>query len=219
MTTTTATRQPALAEVQHAEANAAALHAGLVRPTYMPRATMTRLWQHFTRRLEAARRANAGTMAQLAIVQECQAALQAIAQLEGRDLATLCERDTMIARTGYQPALAAAADAIIAAHPLLASAFAAIAEEDAERAALIEAGAARQRAEAEHRAPAEILTRLRASNIALGVDAAGNLTAPSGAILDSADREQIARFKPGLVALLKAEAEAAAEAARPAVIA
>ena len=219
MTTDTLTRQPSPREVQQAAAAAGAMFKSLSGLEMMPKATLKRIWQHFDRHVAMMTRAQATTTEQLALVQQAQAAMQAVVQLPARDLRTLYEADTMIQRCGYQADLAEAAKAIIAAHPLLGPLAAEIEAEEKAADECRQATETHLRTMRDAAAPGEILADLRAQGIALDVDESGNLTAPRGAQIGPADLDRIARFKHALVALIRAEAEAAAEAAKPVVIA
>lgn len=206
-------------EVQHAEATATATFRKMMADQWIPKATLKRLWVYHAVKLQAARAADADASAQLALIQQAQAALQAVAQLPPRDLAVLFDRDTMIERTGYRPDVAEAADAIMAAHALLGPIFAAMAEADAVVSARVAAANARASRAAAEAWPGQLLAAMRERGIALDVDRLGNITAPRNAALTDSDRETIAYLKPALVALIRAEAEAAAEAAKPVVLA
>jgi hypothetical protein len=104
-------------------------------------------------------------------------------------------------------------------HPELHSILIEAQTAQSQRAARLAAIEAQTQAARDAKAPAELLIRLRAAGIELDLDRAGHITAPAGAVLTAEDRAQIARHKPGVMALLKAETAAAAEAARPLVIA
>lgn len=108
---------------------------------------------------------------------------------------------------------------VMASHPALA-------EYQAERDALAAAAAERQRhgteraaAEARRVRPSVVLGEIRATGAVLALDEQGNIIAPAGSTLSAYLLAELRDHKPAIVAILKAEAEAAAEAARPVVLA
>lgn len=119
----------------------------------------------------------------------------------------------------YAVRVSALEGALAKHHPDVWGALLKAREMQAARAVAHDAAQAASRAEAVRRAPAELLARLVNAGVALDVDRAGSIVAPAGASLTAMDREQLARFKPEVVGLLKVAATARADAARPVVIA
>jgi hypothetical protein len=206
-------------DIARTERQISALAHNLAGTIGMPAATIRRVHAHFSSAIFDAKRHGADLPAQMAILEEAQAALQSFAQMPMEQRAPLWERDTMYRRHGYDPAAVKAAERVIAEHPLLAPIFARIAAEDEAAAELQRAAEEQRQRDAEKAAPGEILATLRARGIHLAIDEDGALIAPRGSEIGAEERMRIVRYKAGIVAQLQAEAEAEAEAARPLVIA
>jgi hypothetical protein len=80
-------------------------------------------------------------------------------------------------------------------------------------------GIARSIAESERIRPSVVLGEVRATGAVLSLDAKGNIIAPAATVLADALLAELRVHKTAIVDILQAEAEAAAEAARPLVLA
>jgi hypothetical protein len=140
--------------------------------------------------------------------------LEGFSRLEPGHFHALMDREK-----AWTPAIAEREAAAYGSVPDLAEYRAALLAGRAEHTARIRAAEQAAREAADRAAPREIVDRLRSAGTPLDVDGTGRITAPAGNQVSAHDREQIVRFKNEIVAVLRADAAAAAEAAKPLILA
>jgi hypothetical protein len=176
-------------------------------------------WQHH---VNAARHASPAD--RLRIARRAAAVMDAFGSLPWMHAAALA--------VGYQPQAAAAMNGTqisarvrqdrreaMASHPVLAAfqqELDTIAAATAER---VQHGIDRSIEESTRIRPAVVLAEIRATGAVLNLDTRGSITAPAGTVLADALLAELRVHKTAIVDILRGEAAAAAEAARPQVLA
>jgi hypothetical protein len=194
-------------QVRHHRSLAADAHARLTGVRPMPAKLVAAAWRHFEarfQRVDASDRA-----AQIQVAMAAAEAMRAFASLSYNTRLKIEMAETQIERTGYVPSVAAEAEAALADHPVLGPLKAELDREATEWAAEAARREAVNQAAAAARFPAILLERLRRSGLHLALDAKSRLATSANQTIGAADRQQIIDNHDELVALLKAEAEAA----------
>lgn len=192
------------------QAATAAWHAAQRLPN-APRGTIDAAWQVFVAQTRAAAPAE-----HMAIAIEAEKLMRGFRELAPKHLDALTEFETQ--PQGYQPHRVISADHAWNSHPILAAFHAAQQAAQTERDAQ-QADTAKLRAQqADRDAPRMFLMSLRSRGLDIGLtDDGKHVTLPpaQATTLLPSELETVKQHKAGLVAVLKAEAEAA----RPVVLA
>jgi len=154
-------------------------------------------------------------VAKLRIALLARAALSALGALNSTQLRALAQHPEFGVHDPHAGLVQCrtAARAAMETQPALAALGAEMNRIAAEHEAVTARVAAMNNAECERKRPAVLLAKLRADGVGLQLEGK-RLTVPAQARLSDADRAAVVELKASLVALLKAEADAAVEASR-----